>query len=293
MEQAVVRVSVSPVLAARSTASEQVTQALLGAGVAVLEAGRRWVRVCMEDGYEGWMSRSHLAIADFGFSISDWVGSRETGSNPKSEIQNPKWVEWVTITDLWVNLRTRPDSRMPARILACIGSCLPLAERRPGWLGVMLPAGGMGWLEEHRGQVASREQVPPRPTPEVLLATARRFLGVPYLWGGCSPLGLDCSGFVQLVFRLHGMRLPRDAHQQAEKGSPVPMEAAAAGDAVFFGAAKDLGRVVHVGLSMGGEAFIHAAGSDQVRVNRLSDTPYAGRLVAVRRFLALLASPGC
>src|SRR5439155_10496371 len=108
MEQAVVRVSVAPVLAARSTASEHVTQALLGAAVAVLECGNRWVRVRMEDGYEGWIARGNLSILDFGFWILDCGGETGRLSNPKSKIQNPKSSDWVSVTDLWVNLRTRP-----------------------------------------------------------------------------------------------------------------------------------------------------------------------------------------
>jgi cell wall-associated NlpC family hydrolase len=292
MEQAVVRVSVAPVLASRSMTSEQVTQALLGAAVEVLERGDRWIKVRMEDGYEGWIAKGQLSISDFRFSIFDWEGETKNLPNPKSEIQNPKLTDWVSITDLWVNLRTRPDSRMPALTLACIGTCLPLAERQPGWLGVALPGGGVGWLEEHRGHVQPEGYRPPPPMPEALVATARCFMGVPYLWGGCSPLGLDCSGFVQLVFRLHGIRLPRDAHQQVERGSPVPLGGAKASDAVFFGAVDEPQRVVHVGLSMGSGAFIHAAGSDRVRVNDLSDPPYAGRLVGVRRYLACADAPG-
>jgi cell wall-associated NlpC family hydrolase len=274
METAVIRVSVAPLMAARSTASEQVSQALLGASVVVLEATGRWARVRMEDDYEGWLSRAHLAHA------------------------SPPAMELVTVTDLWVNLRTRPDYRMPARILACVGSRLPLIDRRPGWLGVALPAGGAGWLEEHRGQVHGPEGFAPRADPGELLETARRFLGVPYLWGGCSPFGLDCSGFVQLVYRLHGARLPRDAGDQAREGEVVLLEAAGPegcvgpgpGDAVFFHGPDATERITHVGLSLGDGSFIHAAGSDQVRVNRLADAPYAQRLVGARRYLDASAS---
>lgn len=269
MERMVVRVSVAPVLAARSMSSEQVTQALLGAPVAVLERSARWARIRMEDEYEGWVSSGHLAPA---------FGERR---------------EWVTMTDLWVNLRTRPEYRMPARAVATIGARLPLQAREPGWLGVALPGSGVGWLEEHRGRVEAREVRLPAPTAPELSATARRFLGVPYLWGGCSPWGLDCSGFVQLVYRLHGIRLPRDAGPQAEVGDPVALDrdvAAATGglvpgDAVFFHGQEARDRITHVALALGGGNFIHAAGSDRVRIDAWEGSPYAGRVVCARRYL--------
>ena len=273
METAVIRVSVAPVLAARTMNAEQVSQALLGARASILELSARWARIRMEDGYEGWISRAYLGP------------------------DLPPAAEWVTMTDLWVNLRTRPDFRMPVRQTAFVGTRLPLRDRQPGWLGAMLPAGGVGWLEEHRGSVRAAGEQPSSPTPDLLLTTAQRFLGVPYLWGGCSPWGLDCSGFVQLVYRLHGTVLPRDADQQAAVGLPVGIEAecdtaVAPGDAVFFCAAEARERITHVGLALGGGEFIHAAGGDRVRINPLSDAPYAERLVAVRRYLLDGMAPG-
>jgi cell wall-associated NlpC family hydrolase len=269
METAVVRVSVAPVLAARKQTSEQVTQALLGAPAQVLERRPRWARIRMQDDYEGWIATAHLGP------------------------ELPPSPEWITITDLWANLRTRPDYRMPARTVAFVGTRLPLREREAHWLGAALPGGGLGWVEAHRGRIHAPEDEPPIPAPEALLATARRFLGIPYLWGGCSPLGLDCSGFVQLVYRLHGVGLPRDADPQARVGQPVALEAAdpeplaqvKAGDAVFFRAAEEPARIGHVGLAAGGGKFIHAAGGDAVRMNDLADPPYGERLVCARRYL--------
>jgi gamma-D-glutamyl-L-lysine dipeptidyl-peptidase len=268
MERAVVRVSVAPVLAARSMTSEQVTQAVLGAPVSVLERSARWARVRMEDEYEGWISAGHLVPA---------FGERR---------------EWVRMTDLWVNLRTRPDYRMPARVVATVGVRLPLQARKPGWLGVTLPGGGVGWLEETRGQVEAEEAHVPPPSAGELLETARRFLEVPYLWGGCSPWGLDCSGFVQLVYRLHGIRLPRDAGPQAGVGEPVALDGHAAldavlapGDAVFFHGEEARDRITHVALALGDGEFIHAAGGDRVRIDAWDDSPYTRRVVGARRYL--------
>lgn len=90
------------------------------------------------------------------------------------------------------------------------------------------------------------------PTVDDLLRTAEAFLGVPYLWGGTSALGIDCSGYVQQVYRLNGVRLDRDADQQAMEGRPV--EEARAGDLLFFGEA----RITHVALATGQGEFLHA-----------------------------------
>jgi cell wall-associated NlpC family hydrolase len=101
--------------------------------------------------------------------------------------------------------------------------------------------------------VAQDDQLPHRhPVPADLLRTAEAFLGIPYLWGGTTALGIDCSGFVQQVYRLNGVALPRDADQQAMLGRRV--DEARAGDLFFFGAES----VTHVALATGPNDFIHA-----------------------------------
>ncbi len=90
------------------------------------------------------------------------------------------------------------------------------------------------------------------PTADDYMKTAESFIGVPYLWGGTTALGLDCSGFVQQVYRLNGVALPRDADQQAMLGRKV--EEARAGDLMFFGADS----VTHVALATNATEFIHA-----------------------------------
>ena len=96
-------------------------------------------------------------------------------------------------------------------------------------------------------------------------------------------MGLDCSGFVQLAWRLHGAPLPRDANQQAECGDAVELAGAAPGDLLFFGPEEGgRDRVTHVGICLG-EEMIHAAGSDCVRIDRRSASPYAERALFARR----------
>jgi cell wall-associated NlpC family hydrolase len=114
------------------------------------------------------------------------------------------------------------------------------------------------------------------PTADDLIATAEAFLGVPYLWGGTTALGIDCSGYVQQVYRLNGIRLDRDADQQAMEGRPV--EEARAGDLLFFGDA----RVTHVGLAIGDGTFLNAPEKGAF-VER--GTQGARKLQAIRRYL--------
>jgi gamma-D-glutamyl-L-lysine dipeptidyl-peptidase len=100
---------------------------------------------------------------------------------------------------------------------------------------------------------------------KALLDTAYLFLHAPYLWGGRSPFGIDCSGFTQLVFKLNGFVLPRDAYQQVELGEPLSfVEEAEAGDLAFFD--NEDGRIVHVGILLSNKEIIHASGS--VRIDK-------------------------
>lgn len=105
-------------------------------------------------------------------------------------------------------------------------------------------------------------QTEPRLSVETV---APLFLHTPYLWGGRSPGGIDCSGLVQVVYRLCGIALPRDAYQQAECGTAVDFEECALGDLAFFANAQ--GRIVHVGIVWKGGRILHAA--TQVRLDQL------------------------
>ncbi|HQQ95379.1 MAG TPA: C40 family peptidase [Bacteroidia bacterium] len=100
---------------------------------------------------------------------------------------------------------------------------------------------------------------------DAILKTGAEFLHAPYLWGGRNPFGIDCSGFTQLVFRVNGYELPRDAHQQVEKGTALAFaDEAEAGDLAFFD--NEEGRIVHVGILLNNQEIMHASGS--VRIDR-------------------------
>ncbi|WLT32952.1 C40 family peptidase [Geothrix sp. PMB-07] len=129
-----------------------------------------------------------------------------------------------------------------------------------------------------------------RPTDERglragLVDSARGYLGVPYLFGGTTERGFDCSGLTGAVYQLNGLRLPRSSQAQYEAGNAVSLEEAQPGDLLFF-ATGGGGRVSHVGLYLGQGAFIHAPRSGQsIRQDNLGDRYYRKALVGVRTYL--------
>ena len=156
----------------------------------------------------------------------------------------------VTLAD--VRDAPAPDGTVIDRLPA--GSVLPITpDHHDGWLFVQRvgPRSPARWVAF--SDTAAVRDLPHRPpTADDLLATAEAFLGVPYLWGGTSAHGMDCSGFAQQVYRLNGVRLDRDADQQAVEGRAVDVPRP--GDLVFFGAE----RVAHVALATGERTFLHA-----------------------------------
>ena len=157
---------------------------------------------------------------------------------------------------------------------------------------VVLPDRRRGRLSE--GELIAWDELDGRFTGDggAVVNTARGWMGVPYLWGGRTRWGADCSGFVQAVYRLHGFLLPRDSYQQVEYGEPVEIggefEGLRPGDLVFFKAA-DSDKIVHVAFCVGEATIVHAElqngviQEDVLGVSSLG-SELLGRVAAVRRF---------
>lgn len=214
----------------------------------------------------------------------------------------PDLTAWLAVLDAEGTAERRLGLHGRTLTQLTAGEPVHLLEDRGDWVRVAAEwqpssaheAGYPGWVR--RSHLVRADRPVPAPTegrwtPDELLTTARRHLGVPYLWGGTSPWGLDCSGLVHLVFRTLGRVVPRDAFDQAAAGDlePVPLDAVEPGDLYFF--ARPGKRVYHVGfvtrpVGADGERWmLHAPEGGNAALEEAPMAPERrDRLVAAGRF---------
>jgi len=245
-----------------SAMTDVVSQALLGTNVKVLKTernsdGEDWYYVETPDTYKGWLIGPSLRFLK--------LGDKPYASQGRI----------FEVTALLANTYREPDvtKHKPVKV-APISSVLEVVrETDERWAEIVLPCGTKVWIQKGDGVFHEAPMVWPRRTPEEMVALSERFIGLPYLWGGTSPLGLDCSGFVQLIYKMGGIPILRDADIQFEGSglAPVPAGDEAAGDLVFFGSAKN--KIGHVGMMINREEFINATVHDKpvVQISRLKD----------------------
>ena len=231
---AVIAVPLADVRREPDAASELVTQALLGIPAVRLAAdpSGTWIRVRLPD-YEGWVPADALVA--------------RPGEPAATTVQ-------VTAPAASLTLTGRTEART-----VYAGSLLSLGSPPAGDpVVVLLPDGRPATIAA--GAVAPVGDSSACGSAADVIATARRFLGTPYLWGGMTVRGIDCSGFVQTVYRVHGYTIPRDADQQFD-ALPIAVErdALRPGDLLFFG--QSLSAITHVGLYLGDGRMIHASGA--------------------------------
>lgn len=220
-------VGVANLYADPSFTSPVVSQAILGESLETLEKQDKWYRVRQWDGYISWIYS--LFIVDF------------------PEIWEPNFQ--YRLRSGWVYSEPGMGEKTQRQIT--IGAELPGEFVEEHWLKVTMP-------DESHGYVYDRKIPEPEVLTDRLLFTAERFLGVSYLWGGKTPMGFDCSGFVQTVYWLNGVRLPRDSHEQADHGTNLQNRDRVKKGDLFFFASGDI--IDHVGIALDQDRFIHCSG---------------------------------
>lgn len=181
--------------------------------------------------------------------------------------------------------------RAPKYYVCRAGTNLVLTHRVPGWYGVLMIDGRIGWISSNRVELLNYNVVTRSPAflslmnsewGRRIVATAFRFLGTPYKWGGDGPDGIDCSGFVRAVFAANGKGLPRVSCEQALVGKPVSFDQLQPGDRLYFSIKGK--RIDHTGIYIGNGYFIHSSSNRNcVAVDTLIGTRYGKALVAARR----------
>jgi gamma-D-glutamyl-L-lysine dipeptidyl-peptidase len=249
--------------------SPVVSQATLGTLVGVLDAERGYDLVETPDLYRGWIRSAALR----------WQA-------PRAVPHPPPGVAWRVRNFMGQIYPGRDVTAASPIAVAPLLAIVEVIEDRPEWKRVRLPDGRRGWMQDGDLEPVRRPRAPVPLDGVAVAATALRFLGLPYLWGGTTPFGLDCSGLAQLVYRVHGHMLPRDADQQHAHAALRAVDRAdlCPGDLVFFG--PDPTSITHVGIMLDGETFVSATTyrTPTVRVDQMDD-PYWARLYRSARRL--------
>lgn len=274
-ELAVVRAAVAPMHVEPRVSSTQTSQLLAGHPILVHESRGDWLRASAIDGYAAWVHRGYVVFPDAadGSYVQAAAGPADAPWHPAG----------ATV------LREARNARSATLSLGCTVRDARGAERALP-LGALVEDAAAAGIPRERvvggATVALAERAGRFPSAgeAVAASAARLYAGASYLWGGVTPWGADCSGFVQTLFRLHGVELPRDAWQQALAGTPAPAGIAdlAPADLLFF-SDRDDGRITHVGVALGASRMAHVSlGRGGFGVEQLDDAhdPYVARLLA-------------
>ena len=236
-QHAVIRSAVAPVYQEPRIPSPQITQIVLGSRVELLSRDGVWCRTRGEDGYIGWIHAGYLEVGS-----AEWARAWERAENGEPV---------VSLGAELVDESGRAIARLPwgARAVRFSHKMYALPDGRRGMLGSgeLVPVDRLFDWFPPRGDSVTR--------------TARRWLGAPYLWGGVTFGGVDCSGLTQAVLWMHGIALPRDSDLQARVGTLVEpgtrFEHLRSGDLLFF--SEESQRITHVAIGLGESAIIHSS----------------------------------
>jgi gamma-D-glutamyl-L-lysine dipeptidyl-peptidase len=251
-----VNVSVCNIRLNPSHDAEMVSQSIMGTPVKILRKSGGWFMIQTPDLYLGWVDGD--------------------GIEP---ISSQKFKEWKASSRIiYLNkfgdiFSDTEEKNIVSDIV--VGSLLELKGEKNGYCMVALPDGRQGFISKSYCEEFTGWSAKIKPEAGKVLSTAYRFMGTPYLWGGTSSKGLDCSGFVKTAYYLNGLILARDVSLQFRHGLSIKAtlnpDSLKAGDLLFFGSKRN-GRIrpTHVGMYIGDTEFIHESG--MVRINSLDST---------------------
>lgn len=259
--RALVTISVANLRSQPKHSAELATQATLGTPVKILKKNGGWVLIQTPDQY------------------LSWVDSDGIHAMTEAEIELWKEAPKMIYTNINGNSYSEPDTKSQVVSDIVAGGILEIVGEENEFYKVVYPDQRIAFI--NKGEVAIYESwiAQADPSQENLVATSKKLIGLPYLWGGTSPKGVDCSGFTKTIYFLNGIVLPRDASQQIHTGEVVDdtknFGNLLPGDLLFFGVPATETtpeRVVHVGMWIGNNEFIHSAG--RVKINSVDkDAP--------------------
>lgn len=241
----VVNVSVANLRGAPRHSAELVTQALLGMPLSILKKEGGWLLVQTPEKYIAWTNSGSVQVMNQ-HEYTFWKDSKKL------------------IYHETYGFAENTDGERVSDLVA--GSILRYHDRTDNYWSVIYPDGRTGRIKSNEAVDLPTWSADIQLSDNSIINASRQLIGIPYLWGGTSTKGLDCSGFTKTVYLLHGLVLPRDASQQVHSGVLVDslknFSALEVGDLLFFGRINEdqSEKVVHVGLWIGNNQFIHASG---------------------------------
>lgn len=254
--KAIINISVANLRSNPGHSSELATQATLGTIVNVFKKEGNWYYVQTPDDYLAWVDNGGIELAD----------------EQKAENWNDD--KKIIYTRTYGHAYLGPDEDAPIVSDLTAGNILTVLKYVDEYFAVRFPDGRNAYVRRNEAAPYAEWLQNLNATNETLVATAQELMGVPYLWGGTSTKGVDCSGLTKTVYFLNGMVIPRDASQQVHTGKHIDstrnFENLQKGDLLFFGRkATDstAEKVVHVGMWIGDNEFIHSSG--KVRISSL------------------------
>ena len=248
--KALVKISVANIRSNPAHSAELATQATMGTPLNVLKHEGDWYLVQTPDKYLAWVDKGGIQLMTEA-EMQTWLNSE------KLIYTNTFGTAYSEASD---------KSQVVSDLVA--GDVVEKVTEKGAFYEVKYPSGATAYIKKEEAKLYADWVKSLNPSEENLVNTSRSLMGLPYLWGGTSPKGVDCSGFTKTIYFLNGIVLPRDASQQVHTGKLIDstrnFEKLIPGDLLFFGRkATDSTseKVVHVGMWIGNQQFIHSLGN--------------------------------